>query len=59
MVIDADLRKRKLRDRVPMTYVTSEPYIGHMGLGGVGDSKGLMEIRASANGTSNGSPTRR
>ncbi len=32
-----------LRDRVPITFVTSEPYIGHMGLGGVGDSKGLME----------------
>ena len=43
MIIDSDLRKRKIRDRVPMTYVTSEPYIGHMGLGGVGDSKGLME----------------
>jgi sulfide:quinone oxidoreductase len=43
MIIDTDLRKRKMRDRVPMTYVTSEPYIGHMGLGGVGDSKGLME----------------
>lgn len=43
MILDADLRRRKLRDRVPMTYVTSEPYIGHMGLGGVGDSKGLME----------------
>ncbi len=43
MIIDADLRKRKLRDRVPMTYVSSEPYIGHMGLGGVGDSKGLLE----------------
>jgi sulfide:quinone oxidoreductase len=43
MTIDADLRKRKMRDRVPITYVTSEPYIGHMGLGGVGDSKGLME----------------
>ncbi|KGI78473.1 NAD(P)/FAD-dependent oxidoreductase [Oleiagrimonas soli] len=43
MIVDADLRKRKLRDRVPMTFVTSEPYIGHMGLGGVGDSKGLME----------------
>jgi sulfide:quinone oxidoreductase len=43
MIVDADLRKRKLRDRVPMTYVSSEPYIGHMGLGGVGDSKGLME----------------
>jgi sulfide:quinone oxidoreductase len=26
-----------------MTYVTSEPYIGHLGLGGVGDSKGLLE----------------
>jgi sulfide:quinone oxidoreductase len=43
MIVDADLRKRKLRDQVPMTLVTSEPYIGHMGLGGVGDSKGLME----------------
>jgi sulfide:quinone oxidoreductase len=43
MIVDTDLRKRKIRDRVPMTFVTSEPYIGHMGLGGVGDSKGLME----------------
>jgi sulfide:quinone oxidoreductase len=42
-IVDADLRKRKLRDRVPMTYVSSEPYIGHMGLGGVGDSRGMME----------------
>jgi sulfide:quinone oxidoreductase len=43
MILDADLRKRRIRDRVPMTFVSSEPYIGHMGLGGVGDSKGLME----------------
>ena len=43
MIVDSDLRRRKLRDRVPITFVTSEPYIGHMGLGGVGDSKGLME----------------
>ena len=43
MMLDADLRKRKLRDRVPMTYITPEPYIGHMGLGGVGDSKSLLE----------------
>jgi sulfide:quinone oxidoreductase len=43
LILDADLRRRKLRDKVPMTFVTSEPYIGHMGLGGVGDSKGLME----------------
>jgi len=43
MILDADLRKRKLRNKVPITFVTSEPYIGHMGLGGVGDSKGLLE----------------
>ncbi len=42
-IVDADLRKRKQRDKVPMTYVTSEPYIGHLGLGGVGDSKGMLE----------------
>ncbi len=39
----ADLRKRKIRDRVPITFVTSEPYIGHLGLGGVGDTKGMLE----------------
>lgn len=42
-ILDTDLRKRKLRDKVPMTYITSEPYIGHLGLGGVGDSKGMIE----------------
>ena len=43
MIIETELRKRKIRDRVPMTYVTSEPYIGHLGLDGVGDTKGLLE----------------
>ncbi|PKO59425.1 MAG: pyridine nucleotide-disulfide oxidoreductase [Betaproteobacteria bacterium HGW-Betaproteobacteria-18] len=42
-IVNRDLRKRKLRKRVPMTFVTSEPYIGHMGLGGVGDSKSMLE----------------
>jgi sulfide:quinone oxidoreductase len=42
-ILDADLRKRKMRDQVPITFVTSEPYIGHLGLGGVGDSKGMLE----------------
>ncbi|MRR51241.1 MAG: NAD(P)/FAD-dependent oxidoreductase [Rhodocyclaceae bacterium] len=42
-IMETDLRKRKLRDRAPMTFVTAEPYIGHLGLGGVGDSKGLLE----------------
>ncbi|MES9855066.1 MAG: FAD/NAD(P)-binding oxidoreductase [Sedimenticola sp.] len=42
-IMDTDLRKRKIRDKIPMTFVTSEPYIGHLGLGGVGDSKGFLE----------------
>lgn len=42
-IVDTDLRKRKLRNKVPITFVTSEPYIGHMGLGGVGDSKSMLE----------------
>ncbi|MDT8388640.1 MAG: FAD-dependent oxidoreductase [Thiogranum sp.] len=42
-ILDTELRKRRMRDRVPMTFVTSEPYIGHLGLGGVGDSRGLLE----------------
>ena len=43
MILDTELRRRRLRDRVPMTFVTSEPYIGHLGLDGVGDTKGLLE----------------
>ena len=43
MIMDHELRKRKIRDKVPMTFVTAEPYIGHLGLGGVGDTKGFME----------------
>jgi len=42
-IAETDLRKRKIRDKVKMTYVTSEPYIGHLGLGGVGDTRGMLE----------------
>ncbi len=42
-ILDTDLRRRKLRHLVPITYVTSEPYIGHLGLAGVGDSKSMLE----------------
>lgn len=42
-IMETDLRRRRLRDRAPMTFVTSEPYIGHLGLDGVGDTKGLLE----------------
>lgn len=43
MILDTELRRRKVRDKVPMTFVTPEPYIGHLGLDGVGDTKSLME----------------
>jgi sulfide:quinone oxidoreductase len=42
-IMDTDLRRRRIRDKVPMTFVTAEPYIGHLGLGGVGDSKTMLE----------------
>lgn len=42
-VLDTELRKRGIRDKVPMTMVTPEPYIGHLGLDGVGDTKSMME----------------
>ncbi len=42
-IAETDLRKRGIRDKVKMTYVTSEPYIGHLGLGGVGDTRGMLE----------------
>ncbi len=42
-ILDTALRNAKKRDRVPMTFVTPEPYIGHLGLDGVGDTKSLLE----------------
>jgi len=45
LILDTDLRKHKIRDQVPITFVTSEPYIGHLGLDGVGDTKSLLESK--------------
>ena len=42
-ILETELRRRKIRDKVPMTFVTAEPYIGHLGLDGVGDTKGILE----------------
>jgi sulfide:quinone oxidoreductase len=41
--IDAELRRRKMRHKVPITYLSSEPYLGHMGVGGLGNSKRFIE----------------
>ncbi len=42
-IVDTELRKRKIRNKVPMTYITPEPYIGHLGLAGVGNSRRIIE----------------
>ena len=41
LMADWELRRRGLRDRVSITYVTPEPYIGHMGVGGVNNAREL------------------
>ena len=47
-ILETALRKAKIRDKVPMTFVTPEPYVGHLGLDGVGDTKGLLESEMRA-----------
>ena len=42
-ILDTELKKRKIRDKVQMHFVTPEPYVGHLGLDGVGDTKSLLE----------------
>jgi len=47
-ILETALRRAKVRDRVPITFVTAEPYIGHLGLDGVGDTRGLLESEMRA-----------
>jgi sulfide:quinone oxidoreductase len=42
-LMDHELRARKLRERTPMTFVTPEPWIGHLGVDGIGDSRAWLE----------------
>ncbi|NER81726.1 MAG: NAD(P)/FAD-dependent oxidoreductase, partial [Leptolyngbya sp. SIO1D8] len=43
LMADQDLRRRGLREQVPITYVTPEPYVGHLG---VSDVKNARELTA-------------
>lgn len=36
------LKQKGLRTQVPITFITSEPYAGHLGIGGMADSRWLM-----------------
>ncbi|MFH2006663.1 MAG: FAD-dependent oxidoreductase [bacterium] len=41
--VDHALRRRKLRHKVPITFVTPEPFLGHFGVGGVGRGRQFLE----------------
>lgn len=41
LMADWELRRRGLRDQVKITYVTPEPYAGHLGVGGVHNAREL------------------
>jgi len=41
--VETELKKRKIRHKVPITFVTSEPYIGHFGIGGLKTSRRVLE----------------
>ncbi len=41
--LDHMLRREKLRHMVPMSFVTPEPFLGHMGMGGMGKIRQLLE----------------
>ena len=43
LMMDAELRSRGLREHAPMTFVTAEPYIGELGVGGIDDSRMQLE----------------
>ncbi len=41
-LIHDQLKKRGLRAQVPITFITAEPYAGHLGIGGMASSRWLM-----------------
>nr|RNJ69460.1 MAG: sulfide:quinone reductase [Leptolyngbya sp. IPPAS B-1204] len=50
LLADHELRKRGLRDQVPITFVTPEPYAGHLGIGGMANSAKLVTTLMAARG---------
>ena len=43
LMAEWELRRRGLRDKVSITFVTPEPYLGHLGLDGLSNSRELTE----------------
>ncbi|MBI3580541.1 MAG: FAD-dependent oxidoreductase [Nitrospinae bacterium] len=43
MIIEAVLRKRRIRNKFRIVFFTNEPHLGHFGLGGFGAMTGMLE----------------
>lgn len=41
--IDRALREAGIRDKAPVTFLTSEPFLGHFGIGGMGKGQQMVE----------------
>lgn len=41
--LDHHLKKRGIRNKVPINFVTPEPYLGHFGVGGMGKARQFLE----------------
>jgi sulfide:quinone oxidoreductase len=41
--VDHALKRRKMRHRVPITFVTPEPFLAHFGVGGMGRARQILE----------------
>lgn len=48
-LVDADLKRRNIRNRVPITLVTPEPWPGHLGLGPAGADRLVVEAALADN----------
>ncbi|QOI97369.1 MAG: FAD-dependent oxidoreductase [Flammeovirgaceae bacterium] len=42
--LDKELRKRKIRDKVTLTWFTPEPFLGHFGIGGITGGQTMLEM---------------
>jgi len=42
--LEKQLRKHKVRDKVELTWITPEPFLGHFGIGGIVGGKAMLEL---------------
>lgn len=49
LALDAELRRRGIRDRAPLTFITSEPYLGHLNIGQAAAQPYLVQMFGERN----------